>query len=163
MIRDRNSDDLRQCVDLLAKVHRHDRYPLHWPADPLRWLCPRNFLHAWVATVDSDAVVGHVAIRGAASGEVQPAAEVCRLFVAPAFRRDQVATKLLDHVRNWATERRTDLVLEVVDSERSPAIALYERTGWRHTHTATANWTEPNGGPVPLHRYMPPVSKRTDT
>jgi GNAT superfamily N-acetyltransferase len=148
MIRDRDSDDLQACTGLLAEVHGHDRYPLHWPTDPHRWLCPRDLLHAWVAVDEGAAVVGHVAVRGSA--------EVCRLFVAPAFRRDQVATRLLQEVRSWAADRRTDLMLDVVDTERSGAVALYERTGWQHTHTETANWTDPDGGPVTLHRYTLP-------
>ena len=151
MIRDRDSDDLQPCIELLAEVHGHDRYPLHWPTDPYRWLSPRDLLHAWVATAAGATVVGHLAVRGSAGS-----AEVCRLFVAPAFRRDRVATRLLEQVRRWAADRGIDLMLEVVDTERSPAVALYERTGWQHTDTETAKWTDPDGGPVTLLRYTLP-------
>ncbi|GAA4263463.1 GNAT family N-acetyltransferase [Dactylosporangium darangshiense] len=158
MIRDRQPSDVQPCVDLLADVHRLDGYPLNWPADPHRWLCPPDMLHAWIATTDSAAVVGHVAVHAAPGpsgdhGPARPSAEVGRLFVAPAFRRDHVATRLLQNARRWAADYRTDLTLEVVASQRSAAIALYERTGWQHLHTTTANWTTPDGGPVMLRRY----------
>lgn len=156
-------------------MHRRDRYPLNWPADPYRWLSPDNTRHAWIAE-RGNIVVGHVAVHcpvtktdpvaatgpGSATGPVTATgpggsatvAEVSRLFVAPAARRHNTATKLLHHARQWATEHQLDLTLEIVDEPGSAAaIALYERTGWRHTHTATADWTSPGGRPVRLRRY----------
>jgi len=47
-----------------------------------------------------------------------------------------------------------DLTLNVADEHRSPAIAFYEATGWRHTHTTDADWTSPDGRPVRLRHYM---------
>ncbi len=44
-------------------------------------------------------------------------------------------------------------MLEVVADERSSAIALYERTGWRRVDTYPADWTTPDGAPVSLHHY----------
>lgn len=152
-IRDRVPADLRSCISVLADVHRRDRYPLHWPTDPYRWLSPANTQHAWVAE-RGNTIVGHIAIHhpvattdpasttdpdsatGPGSATV---AEVSRLFVAPAARRHHTATKLLHHARQWATGHQLDLTLEIVDEPGSAAaIALYERTGWRHTDTATA-------------------------
>lgn len=151
--------------------------PLNWPADPHQWLSPDNALHAWIAETGPDTVVGHVAVHrvisatapaataaaatapaATAAAATAPAAaavvEVSRLFVAPAARRHNVATRLLHHTRQWATEHQLDLTLEIVDEPRSAAaIALYERTGWRHTHTTTATWTSPEGRPVQLRRY----------
>ncbi|MEH0985563.1 GNAT family N-acetyltransferase [Micromonospora sp. CPCC 205556] len=156
-IRDREPADLRRCLPVLADVHRLDRYPLNWPADPHRWLSPDNALHAWVAETGSSTVVGHVAVHRASSATdpaSAPVAEVSRLFVAPAARRHNVATRLLHHTRQWATEHQLGLTLHIVDHPRSAAaIALYERSGWQHTHTATAAWTSPEGRPVRLRRY----------
>ncbi|WP_033667308.1 GNAT family N-acetyltransferase [Salinispora fenicalii] len=169
-IRDRTPADLRSCISVLADVHRLDRYPLHWPADPHQWLSPDNTRHAWVAERGST-VVGHIAVHhpvAAATDPVSatspasltspattPVVEVSRLFVAPTARRHNTAARLLHHARQWATEHQLDLTLEIVDDPRSAAaIALYERTGWRHTHTTTTTtWTSPEGHPVRLRRY----------
>ncbi|MFC7549761.1 GNAT family N-acetyltransferase [Plantactinospora sp. GCM10030261] len=161
-IRDREPADLDRCVAVLADVHRLDRYPLNWPAHPVRWLSPDNALHAWVAVTADDVVVGHVAVHrpepptGAASVAAASTrvAEVGRLFVAPTARRHNLASRLLGEARRWATERHRSLTLEIVDDPRSAAaIAVYERTGWQHTGTTTAGWTNPEGGPVRLRRY----------
>lgn len=146
-IRDRVPADLKRCISVLADVHRLDRYPLNWPADPYQWLSPDNTRHAWIAERGA-AVVGHVVVHHHAAFATDPAsptvAEVGRLFVAPAARRHNTATQLLHHARQWAAEHQLDLTLEIVDDTRSAAaIALYERTGWRHTHTTTAAWTSP--------------------
>ncbi|WP_018252336.1 GNAT family N-acetyltransferase [Salinispora mooreana] len=168
-IRDRVPADLQRCISVLADVHRLDRYPLNWPADTYQWLSPDNTRHAWIAERGST-LVGHVAIHHPASAAdpafttnpvaaTSPAAttvvEISRLFVAPAARRHNTATRLLHHARQWATEHQLDLMLEIVDDPRSAAaIALYEHTGWRHTHTTTADWTSPEGRPVRLRRYI---------
>jgi hypothetical protein len=65
-----------------------------------------------------------------------------------------VGARLLGHARHWATEQRVDLSLEIVEERPSaPAIALYERTGWRHVDTVTASWHGPGGETVRLRRY----------
>ncbi|WP_019869371.1 GNAT family N-acetyltransferase [Salinispora oceanensis] len=179
-IRDRVPADLHHCISVLAEVHRWDRYPLNWPADPYEWLSPDNARHAWIAE-RGNTVVGHIALHhpAAATDPASPTSsasatssasttspirstgpvaatvvEVSRLFVAPVARRLNAATRLLHHARQWAAEHQLDLTLEIVDEPRSAAaIALYERTGWRHTHTATADWTSPGGRPVRLRRY----------
>lgn len=155
-IRARRPADLQRCISILVDVHRLDRYPLNWPADPQRWLSADETAHAWVAETGPDGVVGHVAVHRAvsAAGRAATTAAVSRLFVAPAARRHNVAIRLLRHTRQWATANRLDLTLEIVDDPRSAAaIALYERTGWQHTHTALAAWTSREGRPVRLRHY----------
>ncbi|WP_341720800.1 GNAT family N-acetyltransferase [Micromonospora sp. FIMYZ51] len=157
-VRDRDGSDLPACVEMLAEVHRSDSYPLNWPVEPYRWLSPPGLRHAWVAEADDAGLVGHLALHQVpATGDDQERAEVSRLFVAPAFRRHRVGIALLAQARRWATEHRIELILEVVDDRRSPAVALYERDGWQHTATETADWTAPDGSPVTLRRYaLPP-------
>jgi GNAT superfamily N-acetyltransferase len=156
-IRDRTAADLPQCVAVLTEVHRLDGYPLNWPADPERWLSPSNALHAWVAETERGSILGHVAVHRVCSATdpaSTPAAEGSRLFVAPAARGYNVGTQLLTHARQWAIKHRLQLILEIVEDQRSgPAISLYEHTGWQHTHTTTATWTSPEGRPVRLRRY----------
>ncbi|MBO3742377.1 GNAT family N-acetyltransferase [Actinoplanes flavus] len=146
MIRLRRPEDLERCVAALRAVHEADRYPLNWPADPLRWLAPEIELCSWVATGVDGAVLGHVAVHRDA--------ELSRLFVVPAARRRSLAGRLVGAVRQWAAVHGRTLTLNVVDDERraGPA-AFYEATGWRHTHTVVADWTGPDGSPVRLRYY----------
>ncbi|MCG5472463.1 GNAT family N-acetyltransferase [Micromonospora sp. LAH09] len=155
-IRRRRATDLDGCVAGLAEVHRVDRYPMNWPADPRRWLREPHPARAWVA-VDADAaVVGHVAVHRVsdpADGPLaRPTAEVARLFVVPSARGLALGSALLGRARQWASRRATDLVLEVAGGGAA-ATALYERTGWRHVGTGTAPWTAPDGSPVSLRHY----------
>ncbi|MEU5907015.1 GNAT family N-acetyltransferase [Micromonospora sp. NPDC047467] len=155
-IRRRRATDLDGCVAALAEVHRVDRYPLNWPADPHRWLREPHPARAWVAVDDDAAVVGHIAVHRVpdpAGGPLaQPTAEVARLFVVPKARGLALGSALLDRARQWADKRATDLVLEVASGDTAAA-ALYERAGWRCVSTSTAPWTAPDGGPVSLRHY----------
>jgi GNAT superfamily N-acetyltransferase len=157
-IRGRRPVDLERCVSALAEVHRVDGYPLNWPSDPYRWLSPPGVLAAWIAETADAAVVGHVAVHSVDASPPRQssaivAAEISRLFVVSAARRQAVATRLLEQTRQWAARKQYELTLEVVDDQRSAATALYEHTGWRHIDTTTANWTAPDGGSVKLRRY----------
>jgi hypothetical protein len=56
-----------------------------------------------------------------------------------------------------AEVHRVDLTLEVVDQGRPPAVARYERDGWRQIATETAEWRAPDGSAVALRRFALPV------
>ncbi|MET8045531.1 GNAT family N-acetyltransferase [Micromonospora sp. NPDC005215] len=155
-IRRRRATDLDGCVAAVAEVHRVDRYPLNWPADPHRWLREPHPARAWVAVAADAAIVGHVAVHrvpSPANGPpARPTAEVARLFVVPAARGLALGGALLARARQWASARGTDLVLDVASGDAAAA-ALYERTGWRCTGVSTAPWTAPDGSPVSLRHY----------
>ncbi|WP_232234431.1 GNAT family N-acetyltransferase [Actinoplanes sp. N902-109] len=142
-IRARRPEDLDRCVDVLRQVRLADGYPLKWPSDPHAWLSRPQLDQAWIAESSPGVVVGHAAL--------QNGREVTRLFVAPQARRLRVASTLLDHISVNAGGR---LILEVVDKPDSPAVAFYERTGWRYTRSTTADWTGPRGEPVRLRHYV---------
>ena len=142
-IRARRAEDLDLCVDVLREVRLANGYPLKWPADPRAWLDPPALDQAWVAQSSPGVIDGHVA--------VQNGREVTRLFVAPAARRLRVASALLDHVSVWAGGR---LILHVIDKADSAAVAFSEATGWRYTHTTTADWNGPRGEAVRLRYYV---------
>ena len=142
-IRARRSEDLDQCVEVLREVRLADGYPMKWPSDPRAWLDHPQLDQAWVAHSSPDVIDGHVA--------VQNGREVTRLFVAPAARHLKVGSALLEHVSAWAGSR---LFLDVVDQPDSPAVAFYEATGWRYTHTTTADWSGPRGDVVRLRHYL---------
>jgi GNAT superfamily N-acetyltransferase len=142
-IRARRSEDLDQCVAVLRAVRLANGYPMKWPSDPRGWLDQPRLDQAWVAETAPGVIVGHVG--------VQNAREVTRLFVAPSARRLRVGSALLDHVSVWAGGR---LILNVVDKRDSAAVAFYEGTGWRYTHTTTADWTGSRGEVVRLRHYV---------
>jgi GNAT superfamily N-acetyltransferase len=148
-IRTRQPADLPACVDVLARVHAAGGYPTNWPADPARWLTPPDLIEAWIASVDGAAVAGHMVITRAAGCAV---AEVGRLFVDPAVRRQGIAHALVRHATEWAVAQGADLTLWVTDHLRA-AQALYERAGFERAATAVADWTAPDGQPVTVHRY----------
>jgi GNAT superfamily N-acetyltransferase len=135
-------------------VHETDAYPLNWPADPHQWLNPPRLLRAWIAGEPGGAVDGHVAVQRSLGEAPARQVELSRLFVNPAARRRSLASALVDHVRTWAAEHDYDLTLNVTDEPRSGAVAFYEATGWRHTHTTDADWTTSDGRLVKLRHYI---------
>ncbi|MCO8273085.1 GNAT family N-acetyltransferase [Actinoplanes sp. TRM 88003] len=143
IVRERRDDDLGRCVDALRLVHAADAYPLNWPHDPRAWLAPADA--AWVAVAADGTIAGHVAVRER---------ELCRLFVIPGEHRGRsVGRALVARARAWAAEHGHGLTLNVVDEQRSAAVAFYEATGWRFTHVTAADWTGPDGQPVQLRHY----------
>ena len=150
-IRNREVADIDLCVRALATVHPASGYPANWPADPARWLSPSGILHAWIATTNELPIAGHVILRQLPGGE--RIAEVSRLFVVPAARRQGIALALLQKALHWATLNEIDLVLEVTDHLRA-AQTLYERIGFGRINTKQAGWTTPDGQPVTLHQYV---------
>ncbi|MFF1836429.1 GNAT family N-acetyltransferase [Streptomyces sp. NPDC058231] len=162
MIRPRTDSDMPACVDALATVHEAEHYPVQWPADPARWLTPDGLLGAWVAT-NGPLVLGHVVLRragrdGANAVGLTPVrlAAVARLFVRVGARREGVASRLLEAATADAATSGLRLMLEV-EAGAAPAIALYERSGWRLMGSATAEWTAADGRAALVHAYMAPT------
>ena len=150
--------DLDKCVEALRVVYDADAYPLNWPADPCGWLTPPRLLQAWIAEEPGGAVAGHVAVQSLPDISDSQAraghAELSRLYVTPAARRRSLASALVRHARSWAAEHGYDLTLNVTDEHRSAAVAFYEATGWRFSHTTGADWTTPDDRPVKLRHYV---------
>lgn len=161
VIRPRRDEDLPACAAALRGVHESDGYPVHWPADPGRWLTPETMLGAWIA-VAGPAVLGHVALAesgdaiaravGLAAPEL---ALVSRLFVAVDARRGGVARDLLDCAARAASASGLQAVLEV-HAIAAGAIALYERAGWRYVGSGEGAWTAADGLPAKVRFYIGP-------
>jgi GNAT superfamily N-acetyltransferase len=152
-VRYRRPDDVAGCVAALAEVHRLDGYPSRWPADAAAWLTPDGLLAAWVATADG-VLSGHVAL--VADVERSELASVSRLFVRPAARGQRLGEVLLGTATAHAREHGLGLLLDVVADQGSPAIALYERLGWRFAGERLAGWHTPAGVRPRLWRYLAP-------
>lgn len=54
---------------------------------------------------------------------------------------------------HFAREHDVNLILDVVDTDRSPAIALYERLGWKLLGDRPASWLRPDGARPQLRLY----------
>jgi GNAT superfamily N-acetyltransferase len=167
IIRRRAHEDLPGCLRTLDAVHVSDRYPTLWPADPAAWLTPDGYAAGWVAEEAGKAgvIIGHVcAVRGIEDPVVtsyagvtsQQLASVSRLFVAGHARGRGVGTSLLTAVRLWAHDHGLELMLDVVESD-APALALYERLGWRRVDRRKAAWTTPEGERPWLRIYLGPA------
>jgi ribosomal protein S18 acetylase RimI-like enzyme len=150
LTRYRDEADVGACVEALRAVYETSGYPTNWPDDPARWLRPTGILRAWVAVTGDIPVAGHVILQQPLPGE--RSAEVSRLFVAPAARRQGVGSALLETVMRSAAANELGLFLDVTDQLRG-ARALYQRAGFRLVSTTEADWTTPDGRPVTLHRY----------
>ncbi|MFJ5231055.1 GNAT family N-acetyltransferase [Kitasatospora sp. NPDC088391] len=164
VLRPREPGDLPGCVAALRAVHAADGYPRNWPADPAGWLAPADQLTALVAVLDGEAV-GHVALtRGtgrdvaaarwaeSAGRDATEAAEVGRLFVAPAARGRGLGARLLAAAGTAAHAHGLHPVLCVQDGDRA-ALALYRRSGWTDTGTLRDTWPD---GPVTLRCFAGP-------
>lgn len=149
-LRERRDGDLEDCVRALRLVQEADGYPMVWPLDPAGWLRPAPMLQGWVAVTRTEELAGHVLLLTTQDPDT---VEIARLFVSPEARGQGLGAALLGRARAWAGERGLRVVLRVVADERSHAIALYEREGWRRTGTVTAQWSAPDGGRVEVHSY----------
>jgi GNAT superfamily N-acetyltransferase len=132
-----------------------------WPANPSEWLSVPGLSSAWVAELGG-VVVGHVSVVRPANDPVVAAlagvpsdalAMVSRLFVAPAGRGYGLGSALLGAAHDYAATQGLRLMLDVVDDAR-PAVALYERLGWRLVERRVADWTTPEGHRPPLRVYL---------
>ncbi|MGH8981893.1 MAG: GNAT family N-acetyltransferase [Acidimicrobiales bacterium] len=153
LVRPRTRADLPPCETMLLAVHAADGYPVNLPEDPVAFLDVPELLGSWVAErTDGDrALVGHVVLRprtadavmavaaGVTGTSPERMAVVARLLVAPAARRLGVGRALLEAAtaRAHALGRRP--VLDVVKGSE-PAIALYERAGWRRCGEARVTY-----------------------
>ncbi|MET8983608.1 GNAT family N-acetyltransferase [Streptomyces sp. NPDC004539] len=158
-IRPRTPEDLPACAEALAAVHRHDGYPLDWPADPGGWLARASGLGAWVVELDGR-LAGHVSLAPGGDGDLAPAlwhtpatAVVSRLFVTPQARGHCLGTLLLDRAAAESRRLRLHPLLDVLTTDTA-ATALYEHLGWARLATTEQHW-----GPsrtVTIHSYAAP-------
>lgn len=139
-IRTRLSSDINELVDVAARVHAVDRYPVYLPdGDFHRFLTHPTPLAAWVAE-DDGRIVGHVATNShshravmevvGAAGIDGDIGVVARLLVDPPARRRGLGAALLEQARGHIVSLGRTPVLDVVASS-SPAVSLYRDAGWR--------------------------------
>jgi GNAT superfamily N-acetyltransferase len=172
-VRPRTDEDLAGCLHALAAVHAAVRYPAVWPPDPTDWLTPRGFVTGWVDQAPGGrSIAGHVCITQGVDDLCTTAlaghpswqlASVSRLFVTPPAQGRGRATALLAAACEWSATAGVQLILEVVEEDSSPAIALYDRLGWRWTDRRPATWLTASGQRPWLRIYLAPQQQHTPT
>lgn len=157
--------DLAACVAILRETYETDRYPVHWPAEPARWLTAGRVEAAWVAERDG-AVAGHLVVkhpgeerlwpewRGVAGDDPERFGVVSRFFVARASRAHGIGSALMDRAHRYAAEHALQLVLEVAE-HNTPAMAFYRRRGWREVGGATITLSD--GSSLPVRLFVAPA------
>lgn len=163
MVRERTDDDLPACVAALQIVQAVHGYPTAWPADPAGWLSPAGTVAAWVAEAAGE-VIGHVAVVTSADDAVAAATgappdrlvAVSRLFAVPAARGRGTGAALLTAASAHAAVTGRTLWLDVID-DGGPAIALYERLGWRLVERRLADWVPQDGRRRTVRVYAAPT------
>jgi GNAT superfamily N-acetyltransferase len=151
-IRPRRPEDLPPCVAVLAQVHRTDRYPEIWQDDAAGWLDPPGTVAAWVAG-PAGQVSGHVSLIDEPPEGDGPL-KLARLFVAPTAQGRGLARRLMTTAVSWAQAQGRDVVLEV--DEQVPAVAVYERLGWRFLGSGPGGWIGVNGRQPVVRYYAAP-------
>jgi GNAT superfamily N-acetyltransferase len=158
-VRRRTESDLDACVALAAVVKAVDDYPPHLPHELLRFVVGSDSIDAWVAQEEGN-VVGHVALNRTTSDEVmalagqvlgkppEALAVVARLFVAPTRRGEGTGARLLRTATVAAVDRGLAPILDVA-THFKPAIALYEKLGWRRVGSVTVTFLEQD-----LHEFV---------
>ncbi|MCP4086310.1 MAG: GNAT family N-acetyltransferase [Actinomycetia bacterium] len=137
------------------------------PDDDFRGLLDSaDAIAAWVAVTD-DNLIGQVSLHSRSSPEVNAfivdqlgltedrLGVVARLIVDPSRRRTGVARALLDTAERAAIDRGLTPILDVVD-RFAPAIALYERQGWKRRGTVSIDL--PDATTIKEHIYTAPPS-----
>jgi ribosomal protein S18 acetylase RimI-like enzyme len=164
-IRERTDADLDACVRIAQEVHERDGYPMRVPKAWDVFIATPGALHAWVATDNGGAIVGHAALHPRTTPEaVGLACEkllvgpdslgvVARLFVAPDARHHGVARALVDTVAAEARTRGLEPILDVALS-LTDAIALYDRAGWQRIGQVAHEF--PDGELLPEVVYIAP-------
>lgn len=170
IVRRRTDEDILGCVRALELVHASDGYPTRWPANPAAWLSPDGYEAAWIAADmrKPDTIIGHACVicgvddpvvASLAGVSPDQLASVSRLFVAPAARGRGLGATLLAALSSWSTERGFQLMLDVVD-DGGPAVALYERLGWRLVDQRLSDWVTAKGERLPMRIYLAPDDAR---
>jgi GNAT superfamily N-acetyltransferase len=161
VIRVRHDSDVEPLCDLVRSIHETDGYPVVIQDDTRSFILTENGLAAWVCEIDGR-VAGHVALHAVWSDEVAFIASaalelprtrlgaVSRLFVDRTARRRGIARTLLDEATREARARGLYPVLDVVTTY-APAVALYERAGWKRL--GTIGYPMPDGSTMAEHVY----------
>lgn len=85
----------------------------------------KNPLSVWLVAVEDRLVAGYVG-----SQTVMDASDMMNIAVAPAFRRQGIAEKLIDMLILQLMERGSNSLTLEVRASNMPAIALYEKLGF---------------------------------
>ena len=84
-----------------------------------------NPLSLWLVAADGDTVAGYVG-----SQTVMGESDMMNVAVAPAYRRQGIAEKLIIRLMEMLNERQSKSLTLEVRKSNSPAICLYDKLGF---------------------------------
>ena len=130
------SEDLplmRRLNTLFAEVFEDaESYSAHPPDDAwLTDLLSKDHVIALVAKTEDRVVGGLVAYELEKFERMRREIYIYDLAVSPSYRRQGIATALIEQVRTIARARRAWVIYVQADTGDDPAIALYSRLGER--------------------------------
>jgi len=126
-------DRLDALVDLFAEVfHDRESYNAHRPDHAyLRALLSKQDFIALVALIDEQIVGGLVAYELQKFEQRRSEIYIYDLAVADAYRRQGIATALIEQLQRIAAARGAYVIFVQADYGDDPAIALYTKLGKR--------------------------------
>lgn len=143
-------------LDAIAELERH-AFPLARPPDPrATWAAELARPLARIAVARAPDVIAYcnywiVPDPEGASGELH----IMAIATHPARRRTGAATALLGHALAEARAARCTLATLEVRRGNAPAIALYERHGFRTAHVRRAYYADGEDALVMLSALSP--------
>ena len=165
LIRTRRQVDRDTLLRLARQVHDNDGYPIYLPSDLGAFIYSHDALAAWVAESDGE-IIGHVALHRSSWDDVMQLARqstgladnqlavVARLLVTATYRRQGVGAALLDHATDHARHLGLRPILDVA-TVYTPAVGLYERSGW--SRLGTVKFPLPEDGTVDEYVFLAPI------
>lgn len=95
-----------------------------WNINSLRAEFSNQFSHFFAKIVD-DKIVGYVCAR-----IIYEEAQISNIAVSLSYRRQGIATELLDELANFAREQNCERCELEVNTANNPAVALYKKCGY---------------------------------
>ncbi len=125
-------------ANAVAAVHRHSfAYP--WTAADFLTFANAPECHSVVAW--QDGAIAGVVVLSIAGGD----AEILTLAIAPAWRRNGIASSILARAMGDAASKGAEALFLEVGVRNDAALALYERLGFTRAGRRAKYYTTPDG------------------
>ena len=119
-----------------------------WQAQDFEQMLAQAVTHAWTCRI-SGKPVGYACVQF-----VPPELEILRLGVAPEFRHQGLARKILEELESWVTEQNGDTLFLEVHETNHPARRLYAGSGFQEVGIRKGYYTNPPGDALLLRKTL---------
>jgi [ribosomal protein S18]-alanine N-acetyltransferase len=148
-------------VPAIVSLERSAASSAHWSADHYLSRIQTQPQSACLLVAESHDAATKFQLRGFLCARIVAGEwEIENVVVHPTFRRQGIATQLLQElIKQWQAAAGTAQLLEVRESNAA-ARALYERHGFRETGRRPGYYREPDESAV-LYTLQPPATNRS--